>query len=166
MQEGPQTVEFQPIYEGHVPWFVNLFVIYLFCVLLMTVVRTVRLMWTLRKHRKAQEREVPPESSSQSFLEICYSEIRSIRNFSHLTFLLAAVVLCWSVTNILAGVAAVKVACVPCVAARLADALIPFLMGLIFSSAQFSCAMFLESRVRRRRLMLDLKAIKPQPPVE
>jgi hypothetical protein len=125
--EDEQTVSFQPIgYESHVPWFVNLFVIYCFCVLLVTIVRTGRLLWNLRKHRKAEEYEAPLESSSHSFWEICYSTIRSIRNFSHLTILLAAVVLCWSVTNILAGVAAVKVACVPCAAARLADALIPF----------------------------------------
>ena len=166
MQEE-QTVSFQPIgYDGPNPWYVNLFVIYLLYVLLMTVVRAVRLMWTLRKHRKAQEREAPLESSSQSFWEICYSEIRSIRNFSHLTFLLAALVLSLNAIDILAGVATEKVASFPYVAAGLANALVPFLMGIIICSAQFSCAMFLESRVRRRTLVLDLKASKPRPPRE
>jgi hypothetical protein len=158
MQEGEQTVSFQPIgYEGHVPWFVNLFVIYLLYVLLMTVVRAVRLMWALRKHRKAQEREAPLESSSQSIWEICHSKIRSIRNFSHLTFLLAAVVLSWNVINILAGVSTAKAPSFPYVAAQLAEALVPFLMGIIFCAAQFSCAMFLEHLVRHRRLVLDQK---------
>jgi len=113
----------------------------------------------------AQEREAPLESNFQSFWENCYSTIRSIRNFSHLTFLLAALVLSWDATNILAGVSAEKVASVPYVAARLADALVPFATGIIFSSAQFSCAMFLEGLVRRRRLVLDRIAIKPQVPV-
>ena len=163
MQEG-QTVTFQPMnYEGSTPWFVNLFVVYLLYVLLMTAFRAIRLMWELRKHRKAQERESPIDSSSQAFWEVCNSNIRSIRNFSHLTFLFAVLVLCWNATDILAGVAAEKVASLPFVGARSAEALVPFSMGIIFSSAQFSCAMFLESRVRRRRLMLDWKAGKLKP---
>jgi len=162
MQEK-QTVSFQPIiFQERTSWFVNLFVLYLFCVLLMTVVRAFHLMWTLKKHRKTNERGTPLESSSQTFWEICYSTIRSIRNFSHLTFLLSVLVLCWNATNILAGVAAEKVASLPFVAARFVSALVPFSMGIIFCSAQFFCAMFLESRVRRRRLMLDLKVSNPQ----
>ena len=166
MQEE-QTVSFQPIsYDGPEPWYVNLFLIYLLCVLLVTVGRVVRLMWVLRKHRKAQEREVPLESSSQSFWEICSSEIRSIRNFSRLTFLLATLVLSWHAVDILAGVATEKVASLPYVAGRLADALVPFSMGVIICSVQVSCAMLLESRVRRVRLVLDRKASKPQLPGE
>jgi len=162
--QDEQTVSFQPIgYEGRVPWFVDLFVIYLLCVLLMTVARAVRLMWTLRKHRKAQSREALLESSSESLWENCYSVIRSMRNFSHLTFLLAALVLCWSAINILEGLTIEKVASLPYFAAGLAEALVPFLMGIIISSALFSCAMFLESRVRRRSILLDLKPSKRRP---
>jgi hypothetical protein len=165
MQED-QTVSFQPVgFEGHVPWFVNLFIIYLLYVLLMTVVRAVHILWTLRKLQKAQERESPLASGSQSYLENCFSKVRSIRNFSHLTILLAALVLSWNAINILACVSTEKVASVPFVAARLADALVPFAVGIIFSSAQFACAMFLEGLVRRRRLVLDRIATKPQVPV-
>ena len=166
MQED-QTVSFQSIcYAGHTPWFVNLFVIYLLFVLLLTVVRAVLLMWDLRKHQKAQERGASVESSSQRFWEICYFKVQSIRNFSHLTFLLAALVLSWDTINILAGAWTTKAPSFPYVAADLANALVPFLMGIIFCVALFSCAMFLESHVRRRRLMLDRKASKPQPPGE
>ena len=150
MQEE-QTVSFQPIgYEGHTPWFVNLFVIYLLYVLLMTVVRVVRLMWTLRKHRMVQENEAPLESSSRGFWETCHSKIQSIRNFSLLTFLLAVLVLSWNATDILAGVSTAKAPSVPYVAAQSAEALVPFVIGVFVSSALFCCAMFLESLVQRR----------------
>ena len=166
MQEE-QTVSFQPIsYDGPEPWYVNLFLIYLLCMLLMTVGRAVRLMWVLRKHGKAQRREVPPESSSQSVWELCNSEIRTIRNSSHLNFLLATIVLSWHAVEILAGVATEKVASLPYVAGRLADAIVPFSMGAIICSVQFSCAMLLEGRVRRERLLLDRKVSKQQLPGE
>jgi hypothetical protein len=162
-----QTVSFQPIgYEGHIPWFVNLFVIYLLYVLLATVASAVRVMWTLRKDRKAEESEAPVESSSQDRWEVCHSKIRSIRNLSHLTFLLGALVLSWSTINILAGVSTAKAPSFPFVAAELAQALVPFAMGIIFCSGQFCCAMFLENRVRHSRHLLDRKLNKPQPSAE
>jgi hypothetical protein len=166
-EDQGQTVSFQPIgMDVHYPWFVNLFVIYLLCVLLLTLVRVGTLMWTLRKLRKLQERDVLSESDSQSFWETSYSKIRSIRSFSHLTFLLAVLVLGWNATNILAGVSMEKVSSSSYVAARFVEALIPFLMGIIFCSGLFGSAMFLESRVRQGRLTLDRKTGKLSPPVE
>jgi hypothetical protein len=167
MLQEDQTVSFQPMnHEGRVPWFVSLFVIYLLCVLLMTFIRVVFLMWTLRKRRKAQEREVPLDSSSQGFWEDCQSTVRSIRNFSQLTFLLAALVLFWNATNILAGVSTAKAPSLSYVAADLADALVPFLSGIVLCTALFCSAMFLERLVRRRRLIIDRKAAKSQLAVE
>lgn len=164
MLQEEQTVSFQPIgYEGRTPWFVNLFIIYLLYVLIKTVVSTVRLIWTLRKHEKAQEREASVESRSQGLWEIWHSKIRSIRNFSHLTFLLAALVLSWNTINILVGVSTAKVPSFSFVAAELAVALVPFTMGIVFCSGQFCCAMCLESLVTRRRHLLDRRANKPQP---
>lgn len=166
MQEDQgQPVSFQPIgMDVHYPWFVNLFVIYLFCVLLLTLVEVVTLMWTLKKLRKPQVRDVLSESGSQSFWETSYSKIRSIRNFSHLTFLLAVLVLGWNATDILAGVSMEKVSSSSYVAARFEEALIPFLTGIIVCSGLFGSAMFLESRVRKGRLMLDRKTSKLAPP--
>lgn len=156
MLQEEQTVSFQPIgYEGHTPWFVNLFVVYLLYVLIRTVGGTVRLIWTLRKMKKAQERETSVESSCQGLWETCDAKIRSIRNFSQLTFLLAALVLSWNTINILAGVSAAKAPNLPYVAAELAETLVPFTMGILFYFGQFCCAMFLESLVRRRRYLLE-----------
>ena len=156
MQENQdQTVSFQPIgMDIHYPWFVNVFAIYLLCVLLMTFVRAGTLMWTLRKIQRVQKRDAPSsESDAQSFSETAYSTIRSIRGFSHLTFLLSVLVLGWYVTNILAGVSMENVSSFSSIAARFAEALIPFLMGIIFCCGLFGSAMFLESRVRHGRSM-------------
>lgn len=164
MQEDQSTVSFQPMsHEGPLPWFEKLFVIYLLCILLMTIVRTGRLMWTLRKHRKAQKREALPESSSQSFWETCHSTIRSIRDFSLLTFLLAALVLSWDATEIFDGVANTKAPSLPYIAGDLSRALAPFVMGVGICSAQFCCSMFLDRLIRLRRRMPDRK---PHPPGE
>ena len=161
MQED-QTVSFQPMsHDGPVPWFENLFVIYLLCVLLVTVDRAVRLMWTLRKHRKAQKLEALPESTFQRFWEACHSTTRSIRDFSHLTFLLAALVLSWDATDIFEGVSNAKVTSLPYIAGELARALVPFLMGIVTCSAQFCCSMFLAGLIRLQRPTADCK---PQPP--
>ncbi len=89
------------------------------------------------------------KASAEGFWETRYSKIQSIRNFSHLTILLAAV-LCWNATNILAGVSTAKAPSFPFVAAELAQALVPFLMGITSSRCLFCCAMFLENLVRRR----------------
>ena len=125
MQEK-QTVSFQPIgYEGHVPWFVNLFVVYLLYVLLTTVGSAVRVMWSLRKIRKASEREPCIE------LVVCSAKIRSIRNFCHLTFLLATLVLSSNTIDILSGVSTAKAPSFTFVAAELAQALVPFAMGIL-----------------------------------
>lgn len=166
MLQEEQTVSFQPIgYEGRVPWYVNLFLVYLLYVLLSTVADAIRITWTLRKHRRSQEREAIREWSSHTW-ECCHSRVRSIRNFSHLTFLLATLVLSWNVTDILAGAATEKTQSLSYLAGRLAQALVPFGIGIIFCSGQFCCAMFLESFLRRRRLPLEQKTSKRQPPVE
>jgi len=161
MQED-QTVSFQPMsHDGPVPWFENLFVIYLLCVLLMTVVRTVRLMWSLRKHRKAQKLEALPESTFQRFWEACHSTTRSIRDFSRLTFLLAAFVLSWDATEIFEGVANAKSPSFPYIAGELARALVPFVMGVGICAAQFCCSMFLDRLIRLRDPLTDCKSQLP-----
>lgn len=166
MLQEEQTVSFQPIgFEGRVPWYVNLFLVYLLYVLLSTVADAIRITWTVRKYRKSQEHDLTREWSSHTW-ECCHSRVRSIRNLSHLTFLLATLVLSWNVTDILAGAATEKAQNLSYLAGRLSQALVPFVIGIIFCSGQFCCAMFLESFLRRRRLPLEQKTSKRQPPVE
>ncbi|WP_109488956.1 hypothetical protein [Occallatibacter savannae] len=158
MQEE-QTVSFEAVgFEVHVPWFVNLFLLYLLYVLLRTIAQAVWLVWDLRKTARAQKREAFIESDAETLWETCRARIRSIRNFSHLTFLLALLVLSWNATDVLAGISTAKAASLPSMAERLAQALVPFTMGIVFSSGQFCCAMLLESFVRRRKQLLARKS--------
>jgi hypothetical protein len=141
-------------------------VIYLFCVVVMTLVSAVRLILNVWKREMAHEREALVGSSSESIWDTCHFKIRSIRNFSHLTCLLSVLVLSLNATNLLASVIDAKASAFPYVAAGLADALVPFGLGIGICSAQISCAMFLEALVRNRRLMVHRKAGKVELPDE
>jgi hypothetical protein len=152
MQEE-QTVNFSPSYEGHVPWFATLFFIYLLSVSLMTVVRAARLAWNLRKNRTAHEQKLP--ASSQRFWEICNAKVRSIRNFSHLTFLLAALVLAWDSTDIMAMIWTKKTSGFEAVAGGLSEAFTVFGSGIFVCVALFCCSMLFEHLVLRQRHMLE-----------
>jgi len=122
-------------------------------------------MWDLRKHRKSQERGLPVNLSSQSFWKICNAKVRSIRNISHLTFLLAVLVLACSVTDVLEASYTHKTSGLVAVAAGIADALVTFSFGIVACTVLFSCAMFLDCLVSRRWLMLDQKSSRsPIPP--
>jgi hypothetical protein len=163
MQED-QTVNFAPSYVGHVPWFATLFALYLLFVLLMTVVRAARLAWNLRKSRKAQEQRPPFTSSSQRFWEICNAKVRSIRNFSHLTFLLAVLVLAWNANDVMEMIWTKKTSGFEAVAGGLSESFTIFGAGIVVCIALFCCAMFFESLVLRQRRLLEQKGSESQLP--
>ncbi|MGB6192754.1 MAG: hypothetical protein WBF42_09825, partial [Terracidiphilus sp.] len=55
MQEG-QTVTFEPTYEGsRLPWFTNLFVIYLLVVFVVMLARVAGVAWKLRRLRRLEK---------------------------------------------------------------------------------------------------------------
>jgi hypothetical protein len=54
MQETT-TIQCDPMYEGQLPWFIRLFVIYLAVVLLMFCFRVIRMLWHPRSLRKAAQ---------------------------------------------------------------------------------------------------------------
>jgi hypothetical protein len=163
MQEE-QTVTFSSSYEGHVPWFATLFAIYLVFVLLMTVVRAARLAWNLKKNRKAHGQELPLTSTSERFWEICNAKVRSIRNFSHLTFLLAVLVLAWDATDIMAMIWTKKTSGFEAVAGGLSEAFTIFGVGIVVCIALFCCSMLFEQLVLRQKHMLERNGRDSQPP--
>src|SRR5438132_11181827 len=57
MQETP--VGWEPMYEGRLPWFTKVFVVYLALVLFTSVFRAIRLMWHLRGLRKWSRKHPP-----------------------------------------------------------------------------------------------------------
>jgi hypothetical protein len=58
MQESG-TIEFDPMYEGQLPWSTRLFVMYLAVVLLIFCFRAIRMLWHLRSLRKAAQKPTP-----------------------------------------------------------------------------------------------------------
>jgi len=158
-----QTVTFQPIgLWGDPPWFVKLFSFYLLFVLILTVVRAVGLLWILRKQRKAQESGVPLTMSSQSSWEICDAKVRSIRNFSRLTLLLALLVLAGNLTNAAEMFYTKKTSGFLAVGGAISDAFSGFSGGIVICIALFCCAMFFESLILRQRQKLNRNARETQ----
>jgi hypothetical protein len=160
-----QTVTFSPEFvDGPTPWFDRLFVLYLLFAIIIAVARSVALMWALRKHRKIQSPAAPLVLDSSSFWEGCHARTRSIRDFSHLTFLLSVLVFAMNGIDAMDAVATQKTAGVGAIAGATAGAFTTFSAGMIVCIALFCCAMFLERRVLRQRRLIDRNEIKPQLP--
>lgn len=68
MQEQ-QTLAFQPNYEGFLPWYSRIFLLYLFIVLIVIVVRVVRYAWCLRRLKKLHRAEEADPHQYQHPLE-------------------------------------------------------------------------------------------------
>jgi hypothetical protein len=166
MQEG-QSVTFQPYgLWGDPPWFEKVFAFWLLFVLIFSVVRAGGLVWNLRKRRKAEESGAALPMSCQSFWEICEAKVRAIKNFSHLTLLLALLVLAVDLTNAGEMFYTKKTSGFVAVAGAIADAFSIFSGGLIICVALFCCAMFLERYVLRQRQQLNRKTREAQLPGE
>jgi hypothetical protein len=151
MQEE-MTVQFQPIYEGHTSWFQRLFIIYLLSVLLITVFRSVRLIWRVRKLRR--QKSSASSGSSSEFLprwDSCQRDTESMKKFSHLTLLLSLLVLAMGSINVLAGVSTAKAPSVPYTAGYMADAITPFSVGIGVCIVLYCCAMFFDALLARRK---------------
>lgn len=163
MQEE-QTVTFSPSYVGHVPWFATLFLIYLLFVSLMTVFRAARLAWSLHNNRKAHEAKRPMITQALEFWEVCNAQVRSFRNSSHLTFLLAVLVLAWDATDIMAMVWTKKTSGFEAVAGGLSEAFTVFGAGIVVCVALFGCSMLFDHLVLRQRRIFEQNGNKSQLP--
>lgn len=168
MQE--KDVGWQPMYEGHLPWFTKVFVLYLALVLLVSVFRAVSLMRWLRWLRwlhKAQKEvqtqlgAASPRTSSrpeaaggsfQALWEFCYAKVALIKNLSMLTFLLSLLVFAWSTTRILQGAAVQKVTGLNFLAGAMAEVLTTFSLGIIVCAVLYTFAIFYEGVLVRRKM--------------
>jgi hypothetical protein len=154
MQET--TVGWEPMYEGHLPWFNKVFVVYLALVLFVSVFRAVRLIWHLRGLRKmGQEAPSQLPSRFQLLWETCYAKTASIKNLSALTFLLTLLVSAWSTTRILLGVSIEKVTGVGFLAGAMAEVLAVFALGILVCAALYAFAIFYEAALVRCKMRLD-----------
>jgi hypothetical protein len=154
MQET--TVGWEPMYEGHLPWFTKVFVVYLAIVVLISVLCAISLVWRLRALRK-MEREPATLLTSRFplFWESCHATAASIKNLSVLTFLLSLLVFAWSTTRIMLGVTMEKVTGVGFLAGAMAEALTMFSLGILVCAALYTFAIFYEAVLVRRKMRLD-----------
>ena len=154
MQET--AVGFEPIYEGHLPWFAKVFVVYLALALLASMVRAIRLIWGLHSLRKMEQGNATKPISRLQFLwESCSTKIASIKNLSALTFLLSLLVSAWSTTRILLGVTMEKVTGTAFLAGAMAEVLTLFSLGILVCAVLYTFAFFCEAVLARRKLKLD-----------
>jgi len=144
------------MYDGYSqPLFTRLFVLYLFCVGVLLLVRVVQIVLMMRKARKAQ---VSADKIGVSY-ELLYDKIRSkahsLRGFAVLTFLLSMLDLTWSASDILLGLRTMKAANYTFVLARMGDSLVPVSFGLIICVALYLSDMVCESALKGRQLALQ-----------
>jgi hypothetical protein len=153
MLQEEQTVAFQPMYDVFVPWYIRLFHLYLALVVLLTVLRSAHLIWTLRTPETAVHRsETFTHVRSQDFWEHSYVKAQSLKTLSHLTFLISITALLWSLADDLTQVATQKTAGIGAIAGALADTLRTFSAGIVISTALFCVAVLCERLIRRRKL--------------
>lgn len=149
MQEST-SMEFDPIYEGQLPWSTRLFIIYLAVVLLVCFSRAVRMVWDLRTLRKAaQETSAQVDSRFWLAWESCHARTVLIKNWSALTFLLSFLVSAWSMTGILRGISVQKVTGTAFLAGATAEVLMTFCFGMLVCAALYAFAFFYETLLVR-----------------
>ena len=154
MQET--TLGWEPMYEGHLPWFTRVFVAYLALVLLLSAARAISLIRRLRALRKL-ERETATELTSKFplFWESLYAKIAAMKNLAVLTLLLSLLVFAWSTTQILLGVTMEKSTGVGFLAGAMAEGLTIFSLGTLVCAVLYTIAMFFEAALVRRKMRLN-----------
>jgi len=153
MLQEEQTVTFQPMYDVYVPWYVRLFHLYLAIIVLLALIRSARVIWSLRTQKMAlrQFASFLP-LHSQDFWDDSYLKARSLKTMSHLTFLISMIALLWSLADNLTQVATQKTAGIGAIAGGLADTLRTFSSGIVVSVALLCTAVLCERLIGRRKL--------------
>jgi hypothetical protein len=162
MQEA-QTVTFQPICEGYLPWFAKLFALYLFIMIVALVVQFVSFVWNLRKLRKLQRNYGSDSSSFKSLWTDCTAKAYSLKELATLTFLLSFLDLSWCTADILCTVRTAKSPNSSYILLAIADALAPFSLGIIVCIALYLFAMFTAFVLKRRRPTLSTGSVPFRP---
>ena len=154
MQET--TLGWEPMYEGHLPWFTRVFVAYLALVLLLSAARAISLIRRLRALRKLeQETATAMTSKFPLFWESLYAKTAAIKNLSVLTLLLSLLVFAWSTTQILVGVTMEKSTGVGFLAGAMAEVLTVFSSGILVCAVLYTFAIFFEAVLVRRKMRLN-----------
>jgi len=158
MLQEEQTVSFQPLYDTFVPWYIRLFHFFLALMILLALIRSARILWSLRTQRiSAKQSDCFSHLRSQDFWEHLYVRTRSLKSLSHLTVLVSLLSLLWSLAGDLTQVATQKTAGMGALAGGLADTLRTFSSGIVISVFLFCVAVLCERLIRIRKLGVALK---------
>jgi hypothetical protein len=152
---GTEEVGWDPMYEGQLPWFTKVFVIYLALVLLVSAFRAINLLWRIRWLQKTQKGIPNQVAASISSWESRYAKVASIKNLSMLTFLLCVLFLAWSTTQVLLGIAVQKVTGSAFLAGAMVEVLTTFSLGIFVCAVLYAVAMFCEGALARQKARFD-----------
>jgi len=144
MQETT-TVQWDPIYEGHLPWYTRLFIIYLAVMLLVACFRGVRMVWHLRSLRKG----APAANGSWLAWDSCHARTLSIKNWSAMTFLFSFVVSSWNLADTLHVISMEKITTTAYLAGATAEVLTTFCFGMLVCASLYAVAFFCETLLMR-----------------
>jgi len=145
MQEGT-PVQWDPIiYEGHLPWYTRLFVIYLVVMLLVACFRGIGMIWHLRSLRKG----APEANGSWLAWDLCHARTLSMKNWSAMTFLFSFFVSSWTLADTLHGISMEKVTATTFLAGATGEALTTFCFGMLVCAILYAVAFFYENLLMR-----------------
>ena len=146
MQEGT-TMQWNPMYEGQLPWSTRLFVFYLLVVLLVCCFRASRIFWQLRNLRKGTH----TANGFRHARDSCHARMVSIKNWAAMTFLLSFLVCSWRTAETLSGISAEKVTGTSFLAGATAEVLMTFCLGILVCSILYAVAFFCETLLARNK---------------
>jgi hypothetical protein len=151
MQEST-TIQWNPMYEGQLPWSSRLFVIYLAVVLLAFCFRAMHMLLHLRSLRKAGQEA----NALWLAWDSCHAKAVSIKNWSALTFLLSFLMSAWSMTETLRGIAVQKVTGTAFLAGVTAEVLMTFCFGMFVCAVLYAFGFLYEALLVRYKLRQSL----------
>lgn len=135
-----QTLAFKPVYEGYVPWFADLFFIYLLVVLVGSAVRAVNFGWSLRKLKRLKRAEGADSSNLHVLWAKCYYKAHSLRGVAIFAFLLSVLEFSWWTADIFKSVRTDESPGLAYILQAVADGLGTFSIGILFCIALYLCA--------------------------
>ena len=163
MQEE-QTVTFSPMgLIGNPSWHEKLLAFYMLAMIILLAVRIVRFAWNLRQLYKLLKEDAHQSGTYLLLWAECLAKASSLKNFAVLTFLLSAVEVIWSTSDISSNFALGLFTGWKGYLMAISAALIDFKAGLIICTALFVSAMLMQHLLNRRKPESETKASVPSP---
>jgi len=163
-QDSGETVTFSPeSLTRNPPWQEKLLGLYLFAMLVFLLVRVIQLIWCLLALRKI---EPVAQNHWDKTWTLGKLRARSLMRLAILTFFLCVLQISLSFTNDLWAVGTQKVAHSWCLLVEVAEGLAPFNLGMVVCVLLYSCGLYFESRLERRKLSLNAARVSSQAPTD